>query len=318
VSGPTAPTSPEISVVIPCHDCADVLPLQLEALATQSDAPTFEVIVVDNRSADGLRGVVEQWRRRLPRLRYVEGHASWGASYARNVGIGASQAPYLMFCDADDVVSRWWLSHGRRNFDVTGLWTGSLIPVVNSEFPTTVRAARDVMGDCADWTPPVDDQRGAFPVLTGGNFGVSRCVLEAIVGFDQSLPPAGEDNDLAFRALRSGHRIPVSSTARVAYRLRDDPRMRRRLVFRAAVAHALIASRYDAWDASPHPRWLVGLVRCAGAGMLMCAFKERRDWDALAERACSACGIAVGTFRYGRWRTLPPAQIGHGIGDGSA
>ncbi|MGW5238566.1 glycosyltransferase family 2 protein [Monashia sp. NPDC004114] len=306
---------PEISVVIPCYNCAHVLPLQLEALATQTQAPPFEVIVVDNRSTDGLGRVVDGWRARLPTLRLVEARALQGASYARNVGIGAARARRLMFCDADDVVSKWWLHHGRLNFEVADLWSGSCIALDGHAFPTSVSAARAAIGDAAPWAPPADDQPGAFPVLMGGNFGASRDVLDAVVGFDQSLPNAGEDNDFAFRARRSGYPVHLSSSTRVAYRQRTDRRAQLGLVYHGAVAHALTASRYDAWDASPQPPWLEGLMRVAVAGVLMCVVSRRRDWAALAERACSAVGIAHGVLRYGRGRRLPPPLIGRGVDD---
>ena len=65
-SGPSAPPqlegeivpTPEISVVIASHNGAGRIGLQLEALATQTDAPPFEVIVVDNGSSDGTADVV--------------------------------------------------------------------------------------------------------------------------------------------------------------------------------------------------------------------------------------------------------------------
>ena len=46
--------APAVSVVIPCHDAAGLLSLQLAALAGQEEAPDFEVVVVDDRSTDDL------------------------------------------------------------------------------------------------------------------------------------------------------------------------------------------------------------------------------------------------------------------------
>lgn len=38
---------PVLSVIVPCHNGASTLGIQLEALASQVGAPPFEVIVVD-------------------------------------------------------------------------------------------------------------------------------------------------------------------------------------------------------------------------------------------------------------------------------
>lgn len=44
--------TPEISVVIPAHNAAATIGVQLAALAEQQTNHPFEVIVVDNRSSD--------------------------------------------------------------------------------------------------------------------------------------------------------------------------------------------------------------------------------------------------------------------------
>ena len=54
------PVRPRISVVIPAYNAERFLPLQLEALDMQSDAPPYEVIVVDNRSSDGTAALVDR------------------------------------------------------------------------------------------------------------------------------------------------------------------------------------------------------------------------------------------------------------------
>jgi glycosyltransferase involved in cell wall biosynthesis len=59
----------KISVIIPCFNAAPVIAQQLEALTKQTVTP-YEVIVADNGSTDNSRAVVEQYRDRLPGLRW--------------------------------------------------------------------------------------------------------------------------------------------------------------------------------------------------------------------------------------------------------
>lgn len=304
-------TRPEVSVIIPCHDGAATLPLQLEALATQEDAPPFEVLLVDNRSTDGLAEVLSSEVARALPLRRIQADEAQGASYARNVGIARSRAHLLMFCDADDVVSRWWLRQGVKTFEVSPLWSGSAILLSDADLEGSLHRIRETFGDSPDWRPPVHEQTGAFPVLMGGNFGATREVLAQLGGFDQSLPSAGEDNDLAFRAQRAGIGVPVAKTVRIGYRGKWDLSSRVRLAHASAGAHALIATRYDAWGDSPYPPWPVELARTAGSGLKL-ALRRERDWSGWRLRAAAATGLAKGAIRYRLPGGLPESDLWSG------
>jgi len=305
--------APEISVVIPCHNSSSVLGLQLDSLYNQRDAPAFEVIVVDNRSTDGLVDVVDRWHGRWPSVRLVSADAESGVSYARNVGADAARSTLLMFCDADDVTAATWVRQGLRNFEYADLWSGAAIPVVDSEFGMKVADLRLRIGDTDEWRPLVDDQDTAFPILMGGNFGVTKELFFELGGFDQSLPLAGEDNDFAVRARRAGQRIPVSPTARIAYRIRSNPAERRRQQYRAGVAHGLIATRFDLWKKSPFPGWWDVLGRSVGALVRMCLPGGTRDWPGLSERFSVGLGLAHGAIKYRYLRRVPPQRVGVGL-----
>lgn len=109
---------PEISVIIPAFNAERFLPLQLEALDAQSGAPSYEVVVVDNASTDGTASVVHRLAREVSYpLRLVSAPEHQGPGFARNVGAAHAHADLLMFADADDVVSRWWVRNGARAFE---------------------------------------------------------------------------------------------------------------------------------------------------------------------------------------------------------
>ena len=95
--------SKAVSVVIPCHNAAATVDRQISAVLTQL-RPHDELVLVDNRSTDDLDGAVRPFMESGPPLRVVRADGHQGSSYARNRGIAAARAPYVMFCDADDVV----------------------------------------------------------------------------------------------------------------------------------------------------------------------------------------------------------------------
>src|SRR3954452_14318195 len=101
------------TVVIPVHNGAGTLGEQLEALASQIDAPEFEVVVVLNRCTDASREVAAAWTGQLD-LSTIEADDKAGAAYARNAGASSSRGSCLLFCDDDDRVSEQWVAEMLR------------------------------------------------------------------------------------------------------------------------------------------------------------------------------------------------------------
>ena len=121
IASSSHPAPRRISVVIPARDAAGTIAEQLAALAGQEYVGDWEVIVADNGSTDQTRGIVEDWRARVPGLRVVDASARPGPSFARNRGAADATGDLLVFCDADDAVAPGWLAAVARaavDFDV--------------------------------------------------------------------------------------------------------------------------------------------------------------------------------------------------------
>ena len=71
-----------VSVILPVRDMAASLSAQLEALATQRTSRTFEVIVADHGSSDGLTTVVEAFAGQFEHLVVVDASTSDLATHA--------------------------------------------------------------------------------------------------------------------------------------------------------------------------------------------------------------------------------------------
>jgi len=114
----------KLSVIIPCYNCAAVLPEQLLALSRNPPPGDWEVIVADNGSTDGVAQVIEDFEGRIPELKLVDASGIQGASHARNVGCEHASGDVFVFCDADDVVAPGWLTtmyHALEKYEfVTG------------------------------------------------------------------------------------------------------------------------------------------------------------------------------------------------------
>lgn len=307
-----------VSVIIPCFNAAPTLSLQLNALADQVDAPEFEVLVVDNGSTDNVESVVRTFR--APRgmtVRLLSAPEHQGAAYARNVGIREATADLLMFCDADDVVSRWWLTHALRTFEMAELWSGSCIPLPDPEFRQPLDIIRRSFGDSPTWQQPVEEQGNtAFPVLMGGNFGARRAVMLALGGFDASAPAGGEDNDLGIRAQAAGYPAVTCKATRIGYRNRPTPAAVRQNAVSAARAHAALAQRHQLWPQSHFRRWPTDLLKAVAAhGRQLMQPKALRDTDATKLRVAVAWSVGSSHLAYRLGRQLPAPQVGLGLTD---
>lgn len=92
---------PLVSIVIPAHNRAALLPRALQSVLAQS-YPHWEVLLIDDGSTDGTDDLARTWRGRLGgRLTYVRQERQ-GAGNARNRGIDLARGEFVAFLDSDD------------------------------------------------------------------------------------------------------------------------------------------------------------------------------------------------------------------------
>lgn len=94
--------SPDISIVIPCRNEADNLPLLLDEIEAALDGRDFEIIVVDDGSSDATADVLAKRIGVGPgRLRTLRHDRSAGQSAALRSGVFAARAPLVVTMDGD-------------------------------------------------------------------------------------------------------------------------------------------------------------------------------------------------------------------------
>lgn len=97
---------PRVSVLMPAFNAAETLADAAASVVAQS-AADWELIIVDDASADGTRAVAEALTRSDPRIRLISLERNGGAAAARNMALGAARGRYIAFLDSDDL----WLPH---------------------------------------------------------------------------------------------------------------------------------------------------------------------------------------------------------------
>ncbi|MCP4309299.1 MAG: glycosyltransferase family 2 protein [bacterium] len=101
------PSAATISVVVPCFNARDWLARTLRSVGDQP-SKAHQIILVDDGSDDGSADAALATGVPCQILR----QRNKGACHARNVGLAASSAKYVMFLDADDYLEGDFLGRG--------------------------------------------------------------------------------------------------------------------------------------------------------------------------------------------------------------
>jgi GT2 family glycosyltransferase len=198
----------EFAVIIPHYN--DVVRLErcLEALMPQA-SDDIEVVVADNASSVSIDGVVQRW----PTVRIVT-QTERGAGPARNAGVAATTAPWLLFIDADCVPAPDWVNRGREiaRDDVV---IGGRVDVFHETPPP--QSGAEAFETVFAFRMESYLTKGAF--LGSGNLVTSRKVFESVGGFRQAV---SEDKDWSQRAARAGFRLEYDKDFAVSHPSRQD------------------------------------------------------------------------------------------------
>ena len=171
-------SAPQVSVVIPTHNRAQLLALTLLSVHRQRHA-NLEVIVVDEASTDNTPEVVAGLHD--SRIRLVRHESPQGVAMARNRGWAESTGDWLAFLDDDDLWAPDKIAAQVREANATGRdWV--YVGVVNID-------ERNVITSVARPLPPEEVVRRlpGYDAVPGGGSNViaRRSLLESVGPFDK-------------------------------------------------------------------------------------------------------------------------------------
>lgn len=197
--------APPLSVLLPCRDAADHLPQAISGIRMQTFRD-FEVVAVNDGSADDTAGVLERWAERDVRVRVVHLERV-GLPVALQTGAGLCRGALLARADADDV------SHPRRFAEqVRYLDSRPEVGAVGTQvryFPRSAVGwgARRYQNWLNDLTEPEKVARDAFVEcpIAHPTLMIRRDVFEKTGGYQTKAWP--EDYDLVLRLHTSGARL---------------------------------------------------------------------------------------------------------------
>ncbi len=201
-----------VSIVIPTYNRRQRLGRVLGALDRQTVAPeTFEVVVIDDGSADGTSDWLKDQRYRFE-LRVIR-QDNAGPARARNTGVNAATGTLLLFLDDDvepteGLVGEHLKCHDAEN-DLVVMGPLASLPRYRQPWVAWEQAKLEAQYASmlrGDWAP-------TFRQFWTGNASVAREHVLAVGGFNDAFLRA-EDVELGYRLHQRGLKFRFNPAAR--------------------------------------------------------------------------------------------------------
>lgn len=200
----------KVSVVIPAHNCRDLLKICLECVARQTmPKDQFEVLVVDDASTDNTADAAEEFARQASlNLVVIRRDQNAGPGAARNSGILKAKAPIIALLDADTEPDDRWLEEGLAAMADYHLVEGH-----------TVIGSKEAATPFTHQTQNI--KPGGFPTC---NMFLRKWVFERVGLFDTRFYDRKdrvhfrEDTELALRVIEAGLKTGFAEKAIVIHR----------------------------------------------------------------------------------------------------
>jgi len=203
-------TDPHVSVVIVSYNSRVDLGECIPSLVGQ-DYSDFEVIVVDNNSADETVNYVEK---NYPSIKFIRNNENYGPAKGYNIGITASTGKYVVLLNPDTVVEKAWLAELVTTLEADEGVAACQSRVLLHNRPDTINTEGNDMHYlgftwCRNYGKKDTDDGGIQETL-----GLSVCsailrrnVLEEANFFDEDFFMYLDDTDLGLRLQLLGYKV---------------------------------------------------------------------------------------------------------------
>ena len=95
-----------ISIIIPVYNVETYISNCIESILNQT-FKDFELLLIDDGSIDESGRLCDNYKKKDSRINVIH-TKNQGVSKSRNLGIKKAKGKYIMFCDSDDYVDKYW------------------------------------------------------------------------------------------------------------------------------------------------------------------------------------------------------------------
>ena len=97
-----------VSVVVPTYNSEEYIEETIKSVLSQTYI-NFELIIVNDASEDRTLTIINKYKKNNDRIKIINLTKNAGVSNARNIGINNAVGKYIVFIDADDLISQNFL-----------------------------------------------------------------------------------------------------------------------------------------------------------------------------------------------------------------
>lgn len=214
----------KLSVIIVNYKVKHHLGQCLDSVFRALDGIDGDVFVVDNNSQDGS---VEYLRSRFPQVHYIENPANTGFASANNMALRLIRSEYVLLLNPDTIISEDTLARCVSTLDADPTIGACGVRMLNQNgtfalesrrgipTPTTAFFHMTGLGRLFPKNKTIGryhmmylDQYQASPIeiISGAYMFIRRSLLDQVGLLDEDFFMYGEDIDLSYRLLQTGHR----------------------------------------------------------------------------------------------------------------
>lgn len=300
--------SPTLSILIVSYNTRGMIVACLRSVFEHTTRTPFEVIVVDNKSADGSADAIEM--EFGGRVTLIRSEGNLGFARANNLAADRASGEYLLLLNPDTVVLDGAIDRlvefaGRR--PEAGIWGGRTVFADGTLNPGSCwgrltiwsllcQAAgfsslfrRSQILNPEGYGGWCRDSERAVDIVTGCFFLTTMGLWQALGGFDTAFFMYGEEADLCLRATRRGAKPAITPNATIVHHGGASEPVRLDKMLRLLSAKSLLIERH--W--SRRTAWI-------GLGLLQCWIASR----AIAWRVMALVGQARASANALMWREL--------------
>jgi GT2 family glycosyltransferase len=180
---------------------------------------SFEIILVDNGSAEDYRGLVTELRARHAHVTWLRNERDAGYAQACNQGLAASRGEYLAILHNDVVVTPGWLGRQLAPMALNpavALTGPALSACAGSQLvgERSYQGLEQLAGFAEPWAVNHADEFAISMPLSGACLVMKRAVVSRIGGLDARFGSSiHTDDDYCIRAYRAGFRMAIAFDA---------------------------------------------------------------------------------------------------------